>query len=107
MPGTKEKGWIATIIDAAAGKAADTAVEKATDSAKQQVKYELQAVEKKVDAKVDEVTSGDKSKYLVLASFLMSALGLGLEIWNMHSGSKTSQTAPTVVNVYYGSPNRK
>lgn len=107
----KEKGWIATIIDAAVGRAADTAAAKAVSSGKEQIKHEIETVKQeaiqKVDNKAEELVSGDKSKYLILGAFVMSALSLGLEIWNRHTGSKTSQSAPTVVNVYYSQPPRQ
>lgn len=105
---SKEKGWIATIIDAAVGRAADTAATKAVSSGKEQIKHEIATVKQetmqKVDNKVTEVVSGDKSKYLILGAFVMSALSLGLEIWNHHAGGRTNQSAPTIVNVYYGQP---
>lgn len=100
-----EKGWAATVIDAILGKSADTAVQKVADSTKQQVVSEIESVKAKVDDKVTEVTSGDKSKYLILGAFLMSAVSLGLEVWNSHKGNRTSQVAPTTVNVYYDRPN--
>lgn len=110
-PPPKEKGWIATIIDAAVGRAADTAATKAVSSGKEQIAHEIETVKqetmKKVDNKAEELVSGDKSKYLILGAFVMSALSLGLEIWNRHTGSKTNQSAPTVVNVYYSQPPRQ
>lgn len=104
----KEKGWIATIIDAAAGRAADTAATRAVSTGKEQIKQEIVSVKQetvqKIDGKVDEIVGGDKSKYLILGAFIMSALSLGLEVWNHHAGGRTSQSAPTIVNVYYGQP---
>lgn len=103
----QEKGWIATIIDAACGKAADTAVQKVTESSKAQLKTEVENVKAVVDTKVESIVdgkSGDNGKYLILGAFLMSAVSLGLEIWNMNRGSRAASNSQTTVNVYYDRP---
>ena len=103
----QEKGWIATIIDAACGKAADTAVQKVTESSKTQLKTEVENVKAVVDTKVESIVdgkSGNNGKYLILGAFLMSAVSLGLEIWNMNRGSRAASNSQTTVNVYYDRP---
>lgn len=101
----KEKGWIATLVDAAIGEptdiVAERAAKKATDTAVEQVKHEIvvakdKAVEK-VDNTTDEIVYGRTSKYLMIGSFVMSAIGLGISIWNAKNGVHGG----TTINVYY------